>query len=168
MNDAANTLRDAAAVLLAKAAELDGGQLPSGFDMNDKSTWWPAMLKQFERDGQPHAYVPWGTGVLSDQAGTGEKPPASWESHKLMWEAAQRGDPVTPGGPNIFTNGLPGWPVTGDDGAVKPFRIFDYTPLGPEAIHAAIARLYVSPAAQAWLASVGDTWPQLRKQPTRW
>ena len=164
MSDAANTLRDAAAVLLAKAMELDGGQLPSGFDMNNKDTWWPAMLKQFENDSKPHAYVPWGTGVLPEQSGTNEPVPASYESHKIMWEAAMRGDPVTPGGPNILTNGIPGWP----DANGRPFRIFDHLPLGPEAIHAAIAHLYVSPTGQAWLASVGDTWPALRKQPTRW
>ena len=152
MSDAANTLRDAAAVLLAKAAELDGGQPPSGFDMNDKSTWWPAMLKQFERDGQPHAYVPWGPGVLPDQAGTGEAPPRGYDTHRMMWEAAQRGDPVTQGGQQIPTNGIPGWP----DRNGRPFRMQAYQQLGSEAVAQALVDLFFSPTAQAWLASMRE------------
>lgn len=170
----ATTLRQAAAVLLAEADKIDG-KVSSPTQMTTYAgrsvtiqEAWEAMLAEIAAGEKPHPYVAWGQGVLPDRAGTGDKPPASWDSHKIMWEAAQRGDPVTPGGPQILTNGLPGWPITGADGVVRPFRIFDYIPHGPDAIHKAIADLYVSPTAQAWLDSVGSTWPALRRQPTRW
>lgn len=164
MTTKTEALRTAITVLTAQLA-IEEGKAPGAyipaFDTDEAER---KRLAEIAESLKPHAYVPWGPGVLPSQSGTNEQPPASWESHKIMWEAAMRGDPVTPGGPNILTNGIPGWP----DANGRPFRIFDYLPLGPEAIHAAIAHLYTSPTGQAWLASVGDTWPQLRKQPTRW
>lgn len=167
MTTPSDNLRALAAAINAEADKLEGkapGTTYYGIPLTPAQEAERKRLAEIAERLKPHAYVAPGIGVLPEDTGTNEPPPASWESHKIMWEAAQRGDPTSPGGPNIFTQGKPGWP----DAFNRPFRIDDYKPLGPDAIHAAIAHLYVSPTGQAWLESVGDTWPALRRQPTRW
>ncbi len=68
-------LRDTAAYLLAQAAIMDGKPLPAGFDMNDKSTWWPAMIAQFDAEALPHAWRDWTSGMLPSDAGDNDNSP---------------------------------------------------------------------------------------------
>lgn len=90
MSESADALRAAAAILLAKADELDGGVQPSGFDMGNWRSWWPAMLKQFENDGKPHPWRDWGPGVLPDQVGDNERESPLYESAKPFWMQMER------------------------------------------------------------------------------
>lgn len=70
MSESADALRAAAALLLTKAAELDGkGPAAAGFNMNDYRTWWPAMQEQFRRDSLPHAWREAGPGVPISMVG---------------------------------------------------------------------------------------------------
>jgi len=83
-------LRDTAAFLLAQANLMDGIQPPSGFNMNDKASWWPSMREQFRNDEKPHAWRDWGTDTpLPDQAGDNEPESPLYESHKTFWRAME-------------------------------------------------------------------------------
>lgn len=167
MTTPVDVLRASARMLSNEADKLEGKTPGTTYFGQALTPAQEAERERIERAfnfAKPHAYVAPAPGVPPDQTGTNELPPASYESHKIMWQAGQRGDPVTPGGERILTNGIPGWP----DANGRPFRIDDYLPLGPDAIHAAIGKLWVSPTAQAWLESVGPTWPALKRQPTRW
>ncbi len=159
----AEYLKNTAAYLLSEAAKLEGKPLPSAFDVNNPATWWPAMLAQFENEAKPHAYVQWQSGVLPEQAGTGEDPPRSYDTHRMLWEAAQRGDPTTMGGVRIRTGGNWGWP----DARGEAFRIFDHIPNGPDAVHEAIEQLFYSPVGRAWTASMVGQYPKLGVPPSR-
>lgn len=153
-------LRDTAAFLLAQAAILEGGQPPAGFKMDDKSTWWPALLAQFDAEKLPHAWRDWGTDTpLPELAGNNAPMPRCLDTHRALWEAAQRGDPIREGGPNIKVGDVAGWP--GPDN--KPFRIQQYQKLGTEAVYKAIAWLdSESPHGLAWKVSpaVAPTYPK--------
>lgn len=69
MSEASDALKAAAAQLLAKAVELEGGQLPSGFDPANLRTWWPAMLAQYAAASKPHEWVDWVSGVAPGDSG---------------------------------------------------------------------------------------------------
>lgn len=45
-------LRESAALLLKLATEMEGGNVPSGFDVNDRASWWPAMREQFRKEDE--------------------------------------------------------------------------------------------------------------------
>ena len=75
MSESADALRAAAAILLSKANELDGGSVPSGFDVGNWRTWWPAMLRQYENDGRPHVWRDAGPGVPITDVGDGDDSP---------------------------------------------------------------------------------------------
>ena len=77
----------------------------------------------------PSGWVPFG-GVLPEQVGNKAPMPRCFDTHRIIWEAAQRGDALTEGGPAVFTDGLVGWP--GPDG--KAFRIGDWQKLGTQAV----------------------------------
>jgi len=139
--------------------KLTGVPAPSGFDPTNWRTWWPAMIEQFKNDERPHPWVDWAPGVLPDQAGNNAPMPRCFDTHRGLWEAAQRGDPIREGGPNIKTGNVAGWP--GPDG--KAFRIADYQRQGTEAVYDAIAWLdSESPHGLAWKASpaVAPTYPK--------
>lgn len=115
MSESADALRAAAAILLSKAAELDGGTVPSGFDPANWRTWWPAMLRQYENDGKPRAWVDWGPGVLPDQAGNNEREPPIYEGAKPFWQQMERNVPFVYDDHGQRFNGLAcvrrgGWP----------------------------------------------------------
>lgn len=93
LNPAAEALETAAALLLARAAELRGQPVPttSGFDPNDWRTWWPAMLAQFASDSRPHAWRDPGFGVPITE--TGDNDPVDEEllrTFKPFHDAATR------------------------------------------------------------------------------
>lgn len=66
-------LRDTAAYLLAQAAMMEGNPVPSGFDLNNKDTWWPAMREQFRKDDLPHTWREAGPGVPINDVGDGDE-----------------------------------------------------------------------------------------------
>lgn len=108
----------------------------------------------------PGGWVPLG-GVLPEQVGNKAPMPRCFDTHRMIWEAAQRGDPTTEGGAGITVNGLVGWP--GPDG--KAFRIGDYQRLGTQAVLDAINWLdSESPECAAWKASPAVA-PFLPKSP---
>lgn len=156
--------RTIAAYHLAEAAKAEGGDIPSVFDVNNRDTWWPAMKEQFRQATLPHGYVAPGQGVLAEHTGTNEEPPKSYWTHRMLWEAAQRGDPPQAGGLRVRSKDNWGWP----DARGEAFRIDDHIPDGPDAIHKAIEHLFYSAVGQAWLASMVAQYPKLAIAPSRW
>jgi hypothetical protein len=109
---------------------------------------------------QPGMWVPLG-GVLPDQSGNKAPMPRCFDTHRIIWEAAQRGDPVAEGRPPVAVEGINGWP--GPDG--KAFRIAEYQRLGTQAVLDAINWLdSESPECAAWKASPAVA-PFLPKSP---
>jgi hypothetical protein len=93
--------------------------------------WGAAYQEEMARKSmEPHAFVQWQQGVLPSQAGTNEPPPKSFDSHKAIWQAAQRD----------------GWP----DAMGNPFSMFEAIKLGPAAIQNAIAWLWTCPKGLEW------------------
>lgn len=89
-------------------------------------------------------------GVLPDQVGNKAPMPRCFDTHRIVWEAAQRGDPTVDGGAGITVNGIVGWP--GPDG--KAFRIAEYQKLGTQAVFDAITWLdNESPECADWKKS---------------
>lgn len=110
---------------------------------------------------QPGMWVPFGPGVMPDQAGNKAPMPRCFDTHRIIWEAAQRGDPVGEGRPPVTVEGINGWP--GPDG--KAFRMGDYQRLGTQAVLDAINWLWnESPEGEAWKASPAVA-PFLPKSP---
>lgn len=145
------SLLDTAAYLVNQAAILSGTPQLSDFDPNNKATWWPAMVEQARNNRLPHDWVNWGPGVLPDQAGNNLGVPRSYDTHKALWRAAQSGEPLTPGGADVYTLGVKGWP----DALDRPFRIETFQKDGPKAVNQAIKDLMASPCGIAWMASTG-------------
>lgn len=134
----------------AEIAKLTAQPVPSNFDVADWRTWWPAMQEQAANRVKAHDYVAPGQGVLREDTGTGEGAPRSFVTHRAIIDAAERGDPATEGGARVFTDGQGGWP--GPDG--KVFRMDDYKPRGPRAMHEVTEWLWTkSPEGIAWKAS---------------
>ncbi len=153
--------RAAIAFHQAEIDKLTGVPAPSGFDPNDWKTWWPAMLVQYANEGKPHPWVDWAPGVLPEHAGNKAPMPRCFDTHRIIWEAAQRGDPVAEGRPPVAVEGINGWP--GPDG--KAFRIAEYQRLGTQAVLDAINWLdSESPECAAWKASPAVA-PFLPKSP---
>lgn len=100
-------------------------------------------------------------GVLPEQVGNKAPMPRCFDTHRIIWEAAQRGDPVGEGRPPVTVEGINGWP--GQDG--KAFRMGDYQRLGTQAVLDAINWLWnESPEGEAWKASPAVA-PFLPKSP---
>lgn len=152
--------RAAIAFHQAEIDKLSGIPVASGFDPADWRTWWPSMLAQFADESKPHPWRDFGKDTpLPELAGNNAPMPRCYDTHRGLWEAAQRGDPIRDGGPNIKTAGVAGWP--GPDG--KAFRITDYQRKGTEAVYDAIAWLdSESPHGLAWKASpaIAPTYPK--------
>ena len=99
---------------------------------------------------QPGMWVPFGPGTLPDQVGNKAPMPRCFDTHRIIWEAAQRGDPVAEGRPPVTVEGINGWP--GPDG--KAFRMGDYQRLGTQAVLDAVNWLWnESPEGEAWKVS---------------
>lgn len=159
-NPIATALRAAARAIIAQADAIDAQGATVSTDRPVLIQWGGDLvtLEEAERrrlaeiadSEKPHAYVAPGIGVLHDQAGTGEGAPRSFVTHAALWDAAERGDPVREGGERIFVGGVGAWP--GPDG--KPFRMDDYKPRGPVAMHRVIEWLWTqSPYGTAWKLS---------------
>ena len=125
-----------AALALKIKADLAGDPVPDGFDMNNIATWWPAMKQQAANNVAPKPWQDFAPGHTTD-AGNNLGVPRCWTTHRMLLEAAQRGDPVVsvegmaPAEAKklaVMTNGLPGWP---DSNGVA-FRMQDWEKLGPE------------------------------------
>ena len=83
-------IRDLIGALGVLANQLDGVSPPSDFDVNNKATWWPAMIKQAQDNTLPHPFIAFANGVLPDRAGTNEPISPFYEKFKTFWEAMQR------------------------------------------------------------------------------
>lgn len=137
-------LRQAAGALLALADQLEG-KVQSTQAMttyNGQSVTvqeaYAAMTVEFANRLKPHELRVWGTDTpLPEDAGNNLGVPRAYDTHKALWLAAQRGDPLKAGGPPVQTGGVNGWP--GPDG--KAFRIEDYQKKGPQAVLDAIVWL---------------------------
>lgn len=168
-NPIATALRAAARAILAQADAIDAQGATVTTDRPVLIQWGADLvtLEEAERrrlaevadSERPHAYVAPGTGILHDQTGTGEGAPRSFVTHRALIDAAERGDPVREGWDRISTRGEYGWP--GPDG--KAFRMDDYKPRGPVAMHNVTEWLWnVSPYGSAWKlsAAVQDQLPK--------
>lgn len=154
MSTKAEALRTAIAVLTAQLAVEEGkgpqtylGQILPAFDTDEAER---KRLAEIAESMKPHAYVEWAPGVLPELAGTNEKASRSRDTHRALWEAAQRGDPLHEGGSRVMTKGVFGWPDM--DG--EAFRIDKFARKGSQAVHSAIVWLWFeSPEAQVWKRS---------------
>lgn len=172
-NPAATALRAIAKQILAQADAIDAQGVTVTTDKPILIQWGDELLTTDEAEGRrrqeiadrskPHDYVAPGQGVLREDTGTGEGAPRSFVTHRAIIDAAERGDPVTEGGDRIFTDGQGGWP--GPNG--KVFRMDDYKPHGPRAMHDATEWLWTqSPHGIAWKASPAVQ-SQLPRNPDR-
>ena len=88
----AEILRASAASLLQAANDLDGVPAPSSFDVNDKRTWWPAMLEQAANNAKPHGWVDWQSGMEPGASGDTDKPAEEFlRAYTPFMNAATRG-----------------------------------------------------------------------------
>lgn len=110
-------LREAAAFLLAQAEIADGKPLQAGFDMNDKSTWWPSMLAQFKNDALPHEWREWVSGMLPSEVGDNDPTPDWVTKFRTFTDAATREGWKDSDGDRFFLPnvkrkaGVGGWPT---------------------------------------------------------
>jgi hypothetical protein len=122
------TLISAARILLAEAAKLtppaSAPHLWYGIDLD------ALPVSDSVDPHAPHEYVAFAPGVLPEQAGIGGNPPRSYDTHRLLWKAAQRERWPNPEG--------------------KPYILFDYMQKGWDAVHDSIVFLWTSPAGMRW------------------
>jgi len=86
-------------------------------------------------------------GVLPEQVGNQAPMPRCFDTHRVIWTAAERGDPTIEGGPPLFVDGISGWP--GPDG--KAFRMGNYQRKGTQAVFDVINWFdSQSPECRAW------------------
>lgn len=159
-NPAATALRAIARQILAQADAIDGQGVTVTTDKPILIRWGDELITTDEAEARgraeiadrlkPHGHVAPGLGVLREETGTGEGAPRSFVTHRAIIDAAERGDPANEGGARVFTDGQGGWP--GPDG--KVFRMDDYKPRGPRAMHDVTEWLWTkSPEGIAWKAS---------------
>ena len=85
-------LQSIAGLALKLAAELGAQPVPSSFDVNDKRTWWPAMLEQAANNAKPHGWVDWQSGMEPGASGDNDKPDEEFlRAYTPFMNAATRG-----------------------------------------------------------------------------
>jgi hypothetical protein len=153
MNALAQKLLETAAMLIEEARKLAAPEVDTRTFFTGTGApgaGWLTMLEIYARDDAARGKTPFDPSLRAGIMGTagGSPMPKSWETHKRILDAAERGE---------LNGGVP-WPAI--DG--RPFKRWDWLDNTTEEKHAALVDLWHSPRGIAWRAHP-DNLPVLPK-----
>lgn len=143
MNELARKLLETAATLIEEARKLQAPEVDTRTfftDTGPAGAGWLVMLGIWAREDAMRGKMPFNPSLLANILGIGggSPMPRSWETHKRILDAAERGE----------LNGGAPWPSI--DG--RPFKRWDWLDNSTEEKHAALVHLWTSAKGAEWRA----------------
>jgi hypothetical protein len=143
MKELAQKLLETAAMLIEEARKLGAPGVDTRTFFTDTAadgSGWLQMLALFAREDAMRGKMPFDPSLRAGIMGTagGSPMPQSWETHKRILDAAERGE----------LNGGAPWPSI--DG--RPFKRWDWLDNSTEEKHAALVHLWTSAKGAEWRA----------------